>query len=246
MYLVNNPLSPFAARVRIQIYAKNLPVELKLLPRDELKSSAYLALNPMGKVPCLVDGDDAIPESGTIVSYLEELFPQPSMKGATPRENAQIRLIEDVAMLGIWPAMSKLFGQMSKKTRNEQAAADALAELLGDPALRGRITLSSDGQASLPNFDAEGRLIDCGVADIGSLLDTLRALQRAGRLDFGLALEAATRTPAQVWGLARKGGIAAGMDADLLLVEPDGLRLRATIAGGRLYRFDEPSLAAAA
>lgn len=129
MYLVNNPLSPFAARVRIQIYAKNLPVELKLLPRDELKSSAYMALNPMGKVPCLVDGDDAIPESGTIVSYLEELFPQPSMKGATPRENAQIRLIEDVAMLGIWPAMSKLFGQMSKKTRNEQTAADALAEL---------------------------------------------------------------------------------------------------------------------
>lgn len=128
----------------------------------------------------------------------------------------------------------------------EVAAADALCELLVQPALRGRITLSSDGQASLPNFDAEGRLIGSGVADIGSLLDTLRAVLAAGRLDFAVALDAATRTPAQVWGLTQKGRIGAGMDADLLLVDPDGLRLRATMAGGRLYRFDEPSLAAAA
>lgn len=128
----------------------------------------------------------------------------------------------------------------------EVAAGEALRELLAEPTLRGRITLSSDGQASLPHFDSEGRLLDSGVADIGSLLDTLRALRRDGRLDFALALEAATRTPARVWGLAQKGGIAAGMDADLLLVEPDGLRLCATLAGGRLYRFDEAALAAAA
>lgn len=127
----------------------------------------------------------------------------------------------------------------------EVAAAEALRELLTSPALRGRITLSSDGQASLPHFDAEGRLIGSGTADIGSLLDTLRAVLAEGRLDFAVALEAATCTPARVWGLAQKGGIGAGMDADLLLVDPDGLRLRATIAGGRLYRFDQPASVAA-
>ena len=128
----------------------------------------------------------------------------------------------------------------------EVAAAAALRALLAEPALRGRITLSSDGQASLPHFDDQGRLIDSGVADIGSLLDTLRAVLADGRLDFAVALEAATRTPARVWGLTQKGGIGVGMDADLLLVDPDGLRLCATIAGGRLYRLDAPTIAAAA
>lgn len=126
------------------------------------------------------------------------------------------------------------------------AAAEALRELLAEPALRGRITLSSDGQASLPNFDAEGRLIGSGTADIGSLLDTLRVVLAGRWMDFALALEAATSTPAKVWGLAQKGGVAAGMDADLLLVDPDGLRLCGTVAGGRLYRFDEAPVAAAA
>lgn len=118
----------------------------------------------------------------------------------------------------------------------EVPAADALLRLRRDGVAAGRITLSSDGQASLPHFDADGRLLSVEVAPIASLLACVRSLVHDHGLAIGDALEAATRAPADVWGLPRKGRLAVGADADVLLLDRDTLRLRATIAGGRVHR----------
>jgi glutathione S-transferase len=40
------------------------------------KQPGYLKINPMGKVPALVDGDVAIAESAAICAYVAERFPQ--------------------------------------------------------------------------------------------------------------------------------------------------------------------------
>lgn len=40
------------------------------------KKADYLALNPMGKVPLVLDGDVAISELGAIAIYLSDLYPQ--------------------------------------------------------------------------------------------------------------------------------------------------------------------------
>jgi len=119
----------------------------------------------------------------------------------------------------------------------EVPAAEAMARLLAAGVPLERITLSSDGQASLPQFDPDGRLLALDVAPIASLLDCVRALVREHGLALGDALAAATATPARVWGLPRKGRLAVGADADVLLLDRDDLGLRATIAGGRLYSF---------
>lgn len=120
----------------------------------------------------------------------------------------------------------------------EVPAAEALRELLADPACHGRVTLSSDGQASLPNFDAEGRLLGIDTARIDSLLPSLRAACELG-LSLPLALSALTSTPARVWGLADKGVLQVGAAADLLLLEPDSLQPRITVAGGRPWRIGQ-------
>src|ERR1700709_686775 len=39
------------------------------------KTPEYLAINPMGKVPALKDGDVTIAESAAIIAYIAELFP---------------------------------------------------------------------------------------------------------------------------------------------------------------------------
>ena len=52
MKLYHVPLSPFAARCRIQIYAKRLPIEIAL-PPGGLGSDGYKKINPTGKVPAL-------------------------------------------------------------------------------------------------------------------------------------------------------------------------------------------------
>ena len=75
MKLYGGLLSPFVMRVVLTARAKGieLPVEM---PEGGIKSDAFLALNPMGKMPCLVDGDFALPESSVIIDYLEDTTSQ--------------------------------------------------------------------------------------------------------------------------------------------------------------------------
>ena len=120
----------------------------------------------------------------------------------------------------------------------EVSAAHALHELLSDPHCAGRVTLSSDGQASLPHFDEDGRLLRIDTARVDSLLVTLREARELG-LPLADGLSALTRTPARVWGLGDKGALRVGAAADLLLLDPDRLQPRITVAGGRLWEIGE-------
>ncbi len=69
--------SPFAWRVWLALEHKQLPYELKLmsLQNGELKKAEFLAINPRGKVPVLVDEGWVIRESAVILEYLEERYP---------------------------------------------------------------------------------------------------------------------------------------------------------------------------
>lgn len=114
-------------------------------------------------------------------------------------------------------------------------AARALAVLLAQGLPVERISLSSDGQASLPHFDADGRLLGLEAAR----MDSLHAAVVEAVREHGVALEtvlaSVTRSPANVWGLPRKGRLAEGADADVLLLDPHSLAIATTIAGGRVH-----------
>src|SRR5207302_255843 len=43
---------------------------------DSMKAPAYLAVNPMGKVPALTHGDVVVTEAAAICAYLADAFPQ--------------------------------------------------------------------------------------------------------------------------------------------------------------------------
>ncbi len=116
----------------------------------------------------------------------------------------------------------------------EVAAAEALSRLLAAGFDPQRISLSSDAQASLPNFDSDGVLLGLGVAAISSLLHSVRSAVHEHRVALAHALVTVTDAPARIWGLTRKGKLAVGFDADVLLLDRDTLRLWATIAGGRV------------
>jgi glutathione S-transferase len=54
------------------------PYDLKILnlKKGEQRQPAYLAINPMGKVPAIMHGDALITEQVAIYIYLADLFPQ--------------------------------------------------------------------------------------------------------------------------------------------------------------------------
>jgi glutathione S-transferase len=51
-----------------------------------MKTPAYLAINPMGKVPAIKHGDVVVTECAAICAYLADVFPE---AGLAPRTNAE-------------------------------------------------------------------------------------------------------------------------------------------------------------
>lgn len=130
MQLIQVKGSPYAARVRLAIYRKELPVELIFPPREGLKSPEFLALNPIGKIPVLLLEDGgALPESNVILEYLEEKFPEPSLRPATSEARAQARLLAQIGDIYVFAALGKLFRQADPARRDAALVAQAGAEL---------------------------------------------------------------------------------------------------------------------
>ncbi|HXG19132.1 MAG TPA: glutathione S-transferase family protein, partial [Methylomirabilota bacterium] len=62
------------------------------LPNKEQKQDWYLALNPYGKVPVLVEEGAWVYESALCNEYLEEKYPHPTLAPQDAGERAQMRL----------------------------------------------------------------------------------------------------------------------------------------------------------
>lgn len=103
------------------------------------------------------------------------------------------------------------------------------------------ITMSSDCNGSLPEFDESGALTGMAVASNGPLLEDWRRLVLNGVLELEPALGLISGNVARVLGLAaRKGRIATGFDADITLLDEE-LRPTMTFARGRcLWRAGRP------
>jgi len=101
-----------------------------------------------------------------------------------------------------------------------------------------RISFSSDANASLPLFDAENRFSGLGVGKIASLFGEVRDAVLDENIPLATALSVVTRNPAKILKLTGKGELAVGRDADIVLLDPDSLQIRAVLAGGRCLYSD--------
>lgn len=64
--------------------------QAELVSRDFIKSVEFLALNPRGAVPLLVDGDLALSQNQAILHYLDEKYPDAKLFGSkTLRDKAK-------------------------------------------------------------------------------------------------------------------------------------------------------------
>jgi len=93
MLFYNAPNAPNPRRVRIFLAEKGLAVPMTdiSIMTGELRSEAFLAVNPLGQVPALkLDDGEVLTETVSICRYFEALNPDPPMFGSDPLEIAQI------------------------------------------------------------------------------------------------------------------------------------------------------------
>ena len=85
------PLSPFSRKVRVVLAEKGLEFEMCSEKIWERRKD-FLALNPAGEVPVLVEEDGSVlADSSVITEYLEECYPDPALLGADAHGRAEIR-----------------------------------------------------------------------------------------------------------------------------------------------------------
>ncbi len=153
MKLYSGDLSPYSAKVRMQIYAKGISdIDIELPPG--FLTGEFHKTSPLARIPVLDLGGDIIPESEVISEYLEELYPQPRLLGASPRETAQIRTVSRIADIYLMNNMFMLGGQTRKSTRDAAVVAllsgqvirgiKALEHYIGEDgfAVSGRLTMA--------------------------------------------------------------------------------------------------------
>lgn len=97
-----------------------------------------------------------------------------------------------------------------------------------------QITFSSDGQGSLPVFAKDGTFIGLGIGKATSLYREFRDAVKTDGVGLEQALLPVTKNPAAILKLAGKGGIAPGMDADLILADRETLEIDTVLAKGRV------------
>lgn len=123
MKLYGGLLSPYVMRVVLAARAKGLDLPV-VQPEGGLKTPEFLRLNPIGKMPTLIDGDFVLPESEIIVAFLEEAHPRPSLLPDDPRERARARLLSRLADVYIAPSLQPFFtGKANEETSRALAQA---------------------------------------------------------------------------------------------------------------------------
>jgi len=112
MRLFDGGRVPNARRVRIFLAEKGITVPLEPidLGKKEHRSAAYLAKNPLGRVPALeLDDGTVITESVAICRYFEEIQPEPVLFGLGALGKAQVEMWNRRAELELYLSVQNAF-----------------------------------------------------------------------------------------------------------------------------------------
>ena len=115
----------------------------------------------------------------------------------------------------------------------EVKASTALKQALDAGVEPTKITFTSDGQASLPNFDGAGNLLGLNVGKCMSLYEAVVDAIIWDGVSIEDAVRVVTENPASILKLAGKGRIEAKKDADLILLNKETYKIDTVFAMGQ-------------
>lgn len=108
-----SPVSLNARRVWVTLLEKQIPFEPKKLSLDgDQFAPEFTRINPLQRVPVIVDNGLRIVESLAILDYLEAQYPNPSLMPEDAAQIAFVRMVEMTALNELQPAIIPLMKQM--------------------------------------------------------------------------------------------------------------------------------------
>ena len=115
MKLYTGDLSPYSAKVRMQIYAMDIKDDITFDIPVQFMMGKMNEVSPIGRIPALEMEDGIIPESEVIAEYLDERYPDRAMGGVALKERADVRVLARIAdtylMNNIFMSLSQLRGE---------------------------------------------------------------------------------------------------------------------------------------
>ncbi|WP_218016762.1 glutathione S-transferase family protein [Sphingomonas pruni] len=134
--IIGNHVSPYARKVFLALDHKGVEYEIDpIVPF--FGDDEFTRLNPLRRIPVLIDGDLVIPDSTVICEYLDDRYPEKPLYPADPAQRARARWLEEFADSRLGDVMIwKLFFQRNVKPRvwkqetdEEQVAAVVTRDL---------------------------------------------------------------------------------------------------------------------
>ena len=138
LVLYDNPTSSNALKVRFALAELGLDHERRTVPIERPRPPDYLALNPRGGIPTLVDDDFVLTESNTILRYLAGREGRDDLYPSDLRDRARVDELMDRFSTGIRQEFMKveapalghtLAGGMRSRPADPDAAAAAMVAI---------------------------------------------------------------------------------------------------------------------
>jgi glutathione S-transferase len=181
LYGHGNRTAANVLKIRLALAEAGVDYEFKVidLANGQQHKPEYLAINPHGKVPVLVDGSFALPESDAILWYIAETYSGAKLLPGDVQGRARVLQWCDFASTSLYTASYEIFLNTSygePANRSEFIAGRARAAL-------DRAMTVLDGRLEGRQFVAVDALsiADLGIAAVVHMLKTREQVQLEAR-----------------------------------------------------------------
>ena len=126
-----------------------------------------------------------------------------------------------------------------EKTSQSINPGKAIKRLLKNGVSIEKITISSDGNGSIPKFDEKKEFVGMRIASVSSLHKEFINMVKEEKFSIEEAIHVTSTNIAKHLKLDKKGEIREGKDADIIALDKDTLKIKHVIAKGKIMMENE-------
>lgn len=94
--VIGSPISPYVRKILAILALKKLAFEIDPIVAF-YTDDRFRKINPLRRIPVLVDGETTVVDSSVIAAYLDEKYPSPSVLPSKAEDRARARWLEEFA-----------------------------------------------------------------------------------------------------------------------------------------------------